>query len=206
MRSIFSLTVLILSLSLAGAAQAGPGGDMPGKAPGDQMHQLKPGMLRMPNPAPWVKVTFDGVWLQDSHSHLTLPSASGVLTGPQTCPVSLGYKATIVSTTPNVSVALLLSDGTSIAANLPPTGTPVSGNYTFRFSGLVDVTKPDPNAPKPSSANAAIGETLKTLQAHLQVVSPKTFDPASTPSSKIVTVSGAQCAVTCTIDGCGYAK
>ena len=204
MRLIWGLTVLILALSCA--ALAGPSGDMPGKAPGDQMHQLKPGMLRMPNPAPWVKVTLDAVWLQDAHSKYTMPNASGVLTGAQTCPVALNYKATLISTSPNVTVGLVLSDGTTVAVNLPPAGTPKSGNYTFRFTGSADVTKPDPNAPKPGSANAGIGETLKTLQVHLQVLTPKTFDPASTPSSKIVTVSGAQCAVACTIDGCGYAK
>ena len=52
MRLISSLTAIVLSLSLSGAALAQMGGDMPGKTPGDKMHQLKPGMLRLPNPAP----------------------------------------------------------------------------------------------------------------------------------------------------------
>ncbi len=181
MRSIANLTVLIFSLSFAGAALAG--GDMQGKAPGDKMQQLRPGMLRMPSPSPWVKVQFNSVWLQDAHSNKTMPNASGVLSGPQICPVSLAYRATILSTTPNVTAALVLSDGTTVAANLPPAGTPVSGNYTFVFGGSVDV------------------------QAHLQILSPKTLDPASTPSSSVVTMSGAQCTnVVCSVDGCGFAK
>src|SRR5258707_9731369 len=200
MRSIANLTVLIFSLSFAGAALAG--GDMQGKAPGDKMQQLRPGMLRMPSPSPWVKVQFNSVWLQDAHSNKTMPNASGVLSGPQICPVSLAYRATILSTTPNVTAALVLSDGTTVAANLPPAGTPVSGNYTFVFGGSVDVTHDAPNAP-----GSGLNVPLKTIQAHLQILSPKTLDPASTPSSSVVTMSGAQCTnVVCSVDGCGFAQ
>ena len=147
-------------------------------------------------------MTLDGVWLQDAHSHSTMPNASGVLSGPQFCPVALGYKATIVSTSPSLTAALVLSDGTQVAANLPPAGTPKSGNYTFRISGSVDFTKEE-SAP-PGSGFAI---PLKTVQAHLLILSPKPVDPASTTSSQSVTMTGATCSnVVCTIDGCGFAK
>ena len=139
MRLISSLMAFLLSVSLSGAALAQMNGDMPGKTPGDKMHPLKPGMLRMPNPSPWVKVTLDAVWLHDAHSHDTMPNASGVLSGPQFCPVSLGYKATIVSTTLNVTAAVVLNDGTKVAVNMPAPGPPKSGNFTFRLDGFVDL-------------------------------------------------------------------
>ena len=202
MRLISSLTVILLSLSLSGAALAQMNGDGPGKIPGDKMHQLKPGMLRMPNPAPWVKVTLDAAWLHDAHSHDTMPNASGVLSGPQFCPVSLGYKATIVSTTLNVTAAVVLNDGTMVAVNMPTPGPPKSGNYTFRLDGFVDFTKEESAPP-----GKGFAIPLKTVQAHLQILTPKPVDPASTTSSQSVTMTGATCSnVVCTIDGCGFAK
>ncbi len=202
MRLISSLTVLIFALSFASPSLAAPGGDMPGKVPGDKMHQLKPGMLRTPNPSPWVRVKLDAVWLQDAHFTHTTPNASGVLSGPQFCPVSLNYRATLTSTTTNVTVALVLSDGTSVPAALPPAGTPSSGLYTFVFGGSTDVTKEDPNAPMQKLA-----VSLKTIQAHLQVLTPSVVDPASTAASQTVTMAGAQCTnLVCSVDGCGLAK
>ena len=202
MRLISSLTALILALSLAGAAQAMPDGDTPGKAPGDKMHQLKPGMLRMPNVSPWVSVKLEAVWLQDAHSSQTKPNASGVLSGPQFCPVTLNYRATITSTVPNLTAALVLSDGTTVAAVLPPAGAPIGGFYTFVFGGSADVTKADPNA-KP----VGLAEPLQTLQAHVQILTPKAVAPTSVTSSQAVTMAGAQCTnLVCSIQGCGYAK
>ncbi len=202
MKFILSLTALIFSASFVSSALALPGGDVPGKAPGDKMHQLKPGMLRVPTPAPWVKVQLDAVWLQDSQSHQTQPNAAGILTGPQACPVSLSYRATITSTVPNPTVALMLSDGSTVAAVLPPAGTPSGGFYTFVFGGSADVTKTDANAHP-----VGLVEPLSTVQAHVQILTPKSVAPTSITSTQTVTMAGAQCTnVVCSIQGCGYSK